>query len=363
MAERIGDPVTLALALEFFWVATEIPEAVQRGDGIATGTRLIELGERIGDKERIYEGHEHRLNSYSALADRVAVDVELDVLSTLVDELRQPAQRWHIGTIKTMLALMEGRFEEAERLIEQTVVLGQRIESWNAVVSQRMSLFILRREQGRLAELATTIRRSVREYPTLLRFACALAHLEAELGHEREARAALDALLALDLAREHRDAEWLFAVALLPDPCAALGDRRGAAQLYGLLEPLERLYTPAPIEASFGAVARALGVLAGTLERFDDAERHLEVAIDIERRMRAPVAGPCPARPRGRPRRTRRRRPGPPPPRRGAEDLSRAGHGDLGGAGERARWTMIAFGLLGPLEASVGGAPLRLGPP
>jgi len=34
-------------------------------------------------------------------------------------------------------------------------------------------------------------------------------------------------------------------------------------------------------------VARALGVLAGALERYDDAEFHLEVALDVERRMGA----------------------------------------------------------------------------
>jgi tetratricopeptide (TPR) repeat protein len=285
MAERIGDPVTLALALEAQWVATEGPEIVQDGTGLAATRRMIELGEQTGDKERMYEGHEHRLNSFWQLGDRTAVDVEFDVLAALVDELRQPAQRWHIGTMRTMLALMEGRFEDAERLIEETVVLGKRVERWNAVVSQRIALFLLRREQGRLGELATTIGRSVHEYPALLRFACAQAHLEADLGREREARARLDALLALDLEREHRDAEWLFSMALLADPCGSLTHERGAAKLYPLLVPFEQLYAVAPIEGSFGAMARGVGVLATVLGRYDDAERHLEAAIEIERRM------------------------------------------------------------------------------
>jgi len=285
MAGRIGDPVTLALALEAQWVATEGPEMVRDGTGIATTRRMIELGEQAGDKERMYEGHEHRLNSFWQLGDRTAVDVEFDVLAALADELRQPAQRWHIGTMRTMLALMEGRFEDAERLIEETVVLGKRVERWNAVVSQRIALFLLRREQGRLGELATTIGRSVHEYPSLLRFACAQAHLEADLGREREARAHLDALLALDLEREHRDAEWLFSMALLADPCALLAHERGAAKLYSLLLPFEQLYAVAPIEGSFGAMARGLGVLATVLRRYDDADRHLEAAIEIEARM------------------------------------------------------------------------------
>ena len=41
------------------------------------------------------------------------------------------------------------------------------------------------------------------------------------------------------------------------------------------------------MEAVFGSVARALGVLAVTLGRLDAAEAHFATAIEIERRMRA----------------------------------------------------------------------------
>ena len=209
-----------------------------------------------------------------------------------------------------MLALMEGRFEEAERLIAETLAVGQRAESWNAAVSHRLELFVLRRDQGRLAELEETIRRSVHEYPSLPRFPCALAHLYGELGRERDARAALRLMVSRDLAREYLDAEWLFTISLLADPCARLGDLEGAERLYSMLLPYESLYAQAPVEATFGAIARGLGVLATTLRRFDDAERHFDVAIEIERRMRrAPLARARPARSRGdapRPRRERR---------------------------------------------------------
>ena len=74
-------------------------------------------------------------------------------------------------------------------------------------------------------------------------------------------------------------------MALLADPCRSLAHERGAAKLYRLLQPFERLYAVAPIEGSFGAMARGLGVLATVLGRYDDADRHLEAAIEIERRM------------------------------------------------------------------------------
>jgi uncharacterized protein HemY len=54
-----------------------------------------------------------------------------------------------------------------------------------------------------------------------------------------------------------------------------------------MLLPYADGYAQAPVEASFGSAARALGVLATVLERYDDAERHLDAAAEVERRMRA----------------------------------------------------------------------------
>jgi len=287
IARRSGDSVTLAAAIEGHWIAVEGPELYLSGDAVEVADELIALGKQAGDNERLFAGHDHRLHCLWVLADRPGVDVELEALRALGAELRQPAQRWHVGTGETMLALMEGRFEEAERLVAETLVVGQRAESWNAAVSHRLELFVLRREQGRLAELEDTIRRSVHEYPSLPRFPCALAHLYGELGRERDARAALGLMVSRDLAREYLDAEWLFTISLLADPCARLGDREGAQRLYSMLLPYESLYAQAPVEATFGAMARGLGVLATKLRRFDDAERHFDVAIEIERRMGA----------------------------------------------------------------------------
>jgi tetratricopeptide (TPR) repeat protein len=285
IAERSDDPKTLTYALEGYWVAVEGPDTAD--ELLEVGERLIPLAEQVGENEIVFAARDHRLNTLWSKADRAAVDVEIDTLETLAEDLRQPAQRWSVGTDRTMLALMEGRFDDAERLAEETLAVGTAGENWNANVSYRLQMFVLRREQGRLVELEETIGRSVHEYPALLRFRSALAHLYVELGREREARAALDDVMSVDLGREYLDAEWLFSVSMLPDVCAALGDEEAAATLHPLLVPYERRYAEAPVEAVFGSIARGLGVLATTLGRLDDAEAHFGVALEIEERMRA----------------------------------------------------------------------------
>jgi tetratricopeptide (TPR) repeat protein len=288
IARRGGDPTTLAAAIECCWIAMEGPEEHLSGEGIAVGDELIALGEQIGDKEKVFAGYDHRLHALWALADRAAVDVSVEALGELADELRQPPHYWSVGTTRAAVALMEGRFGDAEQLIAGAFAIGQRAERWNAAVSHRLALFVIRRAQGRLAEIEELMRRSVHEFPSLPRFPSALTHLYAELGRERETRATLDTLLARDLAREHRDAEWLFTISMLASPCALLEDRDAAERLYSILLPFERLYAHAPVESVFGAVARPLGVLATTVGRYDAAERHFATAIEIEEAMRAP---------------------------------------------------------------------------
>ncbi|MEA2405535.1 MAG: eukaryotic-like serine/threonine-protein kinase, partial [Thermoleophilaceae bacterium] len=285
MARRIGDPETLAYALDGCFTAVEGPDNIS--ERLAGLEELIALGEQIGDKERVYVGHDYRLHTFWTLGDRAGVDLELDNLAALAGELRQPAQRWHVSASRTVHALMEGRFDLAGELIAEAADSGRQGQSWNAAVSQRLALFVLRRAQGRLAEVEGAIERSVHEFPALVRFRCALAHLYGELGREREARAVFDDLMAGDLAHEYLDAEWLFSMNLLPDVCSFLGDGKSAARLYKTLLPYERLYAEAPVEAAFGCMARGLGVLGTMLRRFDDAERQFEGALMMERRMRA----------------------------------------------------------------------------
>ncbi len=286
VATRIGDPAGEAYAVAAAFFASEAVESA--GNGIAVGAKLIALAEQMGgDREQEFLARDIRLQSFWIRGDRAALDVEFDLVQQLAEELRQPARRWWVSACRTMIALMEGRFAAGEKLIAETLALGHGSASWNAAVSHRLALFVLRHAQGRLAELEDTISRAVHEFPTLPRFQCALAHLYGELGREREARTVLGDLLARDLAEEHVDAEWLFSVNLLADPAASLADEDAAVKVYDLLLPHERLYARAPVEAAFGAVARSLGVLATTLRDYEAAERHFEDAMEMERRMRA----------------------------------------------------------------------------
>ena len=137
------------------------------------------------------------------------------------------------------------------------------------------------------------------EFPALLRFRCALAHLYAELGHEARAPAPLfDDLLSRDLAHEYVDAEWLFSMSLLPDSVRRSSATPGGGDAVRAAAAVRRALRAG---AGRGVVRRRC---AGTrragdaLGRHDDAERHFEAAHrDRAADARAPVGGARAARP------------------------------------------------------------------
>ena len=72
---------------------------------------------------------------------------------------------------------------------------------------------------------------------------------------------------------------------------AALPIRRPT--LYELLAPVSGQLAVAGV-VSYGSISSALGALATTLERYEEAEGHFETAAEIEERLGAPLSSPAP---------------------------------------------------------------------
>jgi tetratricopeptide (TPR) repeat protein len=285
IARRLGDPATLADALNGYIVGRHSPDHTHRQLELAS--ELVEVATRVGDKERALDGHELRLTALLELGDKPGALAALEAMTTLTRELRQPAQNWFVAVYRALFALLEGRLDQAEELISDARLLGERAQSWEAAVSYRLQLYLLRREQGRLEAAEDIVRRSVQEYPTYPIWRCVLAQMAAELGHAVEAREALNALATSGFTTLPFDEEWLVSVGLLAETAAALKDGERASVLYELLVPYgDRVAISYP-EICTGAVARYLGLLATTMKRWDDAERHFGSAIEVNRRIGA----------------------------------------------------------------------------
>jgi DNA-binding SARP family transcriptional activator len=285
MARRIGDPATLAYALSGY-LSSDLSPASTR-ECLKRAEELVRVALEAGDAERAVEGHTEHLDASIELGDLAAAHSDLEAMTVLADELRQPAQRWLVAVNRPVFALLEGRFEEAEKLITEARFIGEQVQSWSAAASYGLQLYLLRREQGRLDEVEQLVRDAAANYPTYPIWRCVLTNVLAELGATAEARAEFEALAAHEFSGLPFDEEWDVSLCLLAEVAARLGDGERAATLYELLLPYADRVAFSYPEISMGPVSRLLGVLASTCRKYDDAAGHFENALAISERIGA----------------------------------------------------------------------------
>jgi tetratricopeptide (TPR) repeat protein len=285
IARGLGDPETLAYVLDGHYSAMMWPETSEQR--LAVADEIVMLAQQAADHERATAGRVYRVIANMELGRMSEAETELDIIAEEAAALRQPAQLWITAASRANLALCQGRFKEAQALIDEALRLGEGAQRRDAVLSHRLQLFVLDREIGGNAEIEALIHDAVSEFPTRPVFRCALAYIYADSGDAGRAHAAIDDLAAQDFAAIQRDNEYLFSLAFLSDAVDVVDDVRAATVLYDLLVPYADLNAINADEIATGSVSRTLGVLAGAMARWDDASRHFEAAVLHNTDMRA----------------------------------------------------------------------------
>ena len=286
LARKIGDPAALSYALAgrfwaIWWPAN--PEV-----RLELAREMWDLATALGDGERLIDAQMMLWLSHTELADMTAARRESNEMLRLVVDLRQPGHLWLGIAPRALMALMEGDFVAAERLIDEESDPGSHFTlARDNVSAARFHRFLLQRERGRLADEEGAVRSSVEEFPWYPLHRSALACLLIDLGRTDESRAVLQDLARDDFAALYPDNEWLLGASLAAEGVARLYETEWAQSLYLQLQPLAGRHAIGHAEGSIGAVDRYLGLLAASLDRLDDAARHLEDAVQINERMGA----------------------------------------------------------------------------
>ena len=200
-------------------------------------------------------------------------------------------QRRHIQWIarhgQAMLAILDGKFSTAETLAQQALELGHQTHGVQVEGLYGVQMFSIRREQGRLAEVAQVMKRFIDENPGETTWLPGFALIAAELGFEEPARRRLRELAETGFEMP-RDAKRSTSLSYVAEVAALLGDVEAAARLYELMSVYQHMTITAGIATvCYGAASRYLGMLAATLGEFDRAEAHFEHALDMNARMGA----------------------------------------------------------------------------
>ena len=286
LARRLDDPESLSYALGGRFWATWGPDNPDERTTIVS--EMVDVAKVIGDEDRIADTYAMLFMSHSERGLMAEARREAANLTRYIEEIRQPALHWY-GTVNlSELALIEGDFERADELLTLEMGSGRRVTpARDDVSASRMQRFLLRREQGRVAEEEATVRASIDDFPWYPVHRAALACLLLDAGRVSEARVVFAALARDDFAAIYKDNEWLLGMAVTAEACHLLADTAAATVLYDRLVPYAGRHAIGHMEGSVGAVDRYLGLLAVTLGRLDDAERHLAAAVEINDWMEA----------------------------------------------------------------------------
>jgi class 3 adenylate cyclase/tetratricopeptide (TPR) repeat protein len=284
MAHRVKDPTALVDAL-YVSGFDRRPEQIEAR--LAAATEILGLAQKIGYRERVWGAYFLRFSDLLELGDIQAADADLEAYARLGEKLRQPLALQYTAMFRAIRALLEGRFEEAEQLAQEALIIGQRMRGIDAEGIFGMQMFTSRRAQGRLRELASAVKSFVERQPAASTWRPGLALIYSDLGLKQEARDEFELLAAHDFADLPQDALWIACITYLSEVCAVLGDTAHAATLYQLLLPYAGHTIVVGFAVCYGAASRYLGLLASTMSRWEVAEEHFQDALEMNARIGA----------------------------------------------------------------------------
>ena len=286
LARRSGDDRTLAWVLWRRFNPTAVPETLeQRREDMR---ELEAIAERLGDPVlRVFAALYGSTQTMES-GDRARLDALMRTLNATVDDLGQPVPRWATRWINAVAEFLAGRLDEAERLAEEAAQVGVDSGQPDAIALYTGQLEQVRWAQDRADELEDIFLQGVEDNPNLSPFPALLALNYCDAGRMEEARARLDDVAKGGFEAVPREMLWLFTAATWADVAVQTGHGEAVAELYAKLEPWADQF-PSMSVMIWMPVAHYLGLLAASLGRRDDADRHFARAVELEDAFETPV--------------------------------------------------------------------------
>jgi len=275
------DPAALAFTLHNAIYAIQVPDTLPQRQRLAG--ELVELAQHLDDPRLSVFGAQRPWDVGLEAGDRAQVESALTTMRTLAASVPEPAFAWQRLIYESVWALIQGDLEAAEQWAIQAFEAGTASGQRDALTIFGGQLFRVRYQQGRTGELAEQLVQFAGEPGSLAgwRAFAAIALIESDRADEARATA---------LAEDFQSVPWDFLWSLLfvwADACSRLGLADRAGELYELLEPFPGQFAAAGLV--FGSIDWALGTLATTLERFEQAESHFAAAAEIDEDFGAPL--------------------------------------------------------------------------
>ena len=251
----------------------------------------LEAMHRVAEKlNNIDQGRDRTLSLFvgAEMADRELMDHSLQLLTEISEKDNHLQLYWVQVHARAMVAIMEGKFEEAEQYANEAVKIGRQTHGAHVEGVFGVQMFTIRREQSRLQEVAPVIKRLTSESPEDTTWQPGFALIAAELGFKDAAERILNELAQTGFTLPH-DAMYSTTLSYLADICVAIDHEEHARTIYEMLLPFRNMtVTAGATTVCSGSAARRLGSLSALMGDWDTCEAMFETALEVDTRMNAP---------------------------------------------------------------------------
>ncbi len=286
IARRLGDDAALLDTL--YTAVAALMDICDWKETRALNFEVERLALAAGDRERLLRTHLRLAICHLGLGEADACDARLSSFEALAAELRAPWYAWWAGMLRAVRASMQGRFAEAETLAAQARDAGRAAGHEAAervwVTNREGRLRAADRHEEMLAWEPEARRSRAMVYIAAAWQAMGSALIYSRLERRDDARMHLDVL-----TEPFRQAGNLFVMFFVGETVATSDLREMALHFYERIKPLRD--GCAMLGMSYvsweGPWARVLGLLAASLERWDEAGEYFEDAIARCRRLGA----------------------------------------------------------------------------
>jgi class 3 adenylate cyclase len=283
IARAADDPATLAHTINHATWAIWVPDTLRERQRMSD--ELVELAQHSDDPRLRFLAASRQWNIGAEGGDRGRMRAGLETMRELAARVPDPALAWVRLHIEVAAALTDGDLQAAEQWAIQAFAASTASGEPDAELMLGGEIANVRYLQGRYGELVEQIVQLARETAGVagLRGGAALALIES--GREDEAR---ELALAEDFQGMPWDIVWSTAIVAWADACRRLCLTDRAGELYELLTPFSGQLAVSGAGV-YGSIDWALGALATTLERYEQAAAHFAAAAEIEERLDAPL--------------------------------------------------------------------------
>jgi class 3 adenylate cyclase/tetratricopeptide (TPR) repeat protein len=284
MARRSGDQAVLAQALHICAMAINDPTTLK--ERLALTAEQGRLADELESLEIRWAAAWHRMGTLLESGDAEGTREMLSRMKQLASELRQPFFNWTTNHALAMMLVMHGA-PDAEREVAAAFELGTRLGQPDARLWYLSQLSVIRRDQGRHAELIEPLRNFADSLSHMPVWRVVLAGLYCETDQLDEARAQVDKLAVCDF-KISSDWTWASAVINLAQICHDLGNQDLAALYYPQLRSVaDQVGVSGMGLVCLGSLAFPCGQLAASLNRWGEAEQYFDRAVEMNVRLGA----------------------------------------------------------------------------